>query len=70
MCLHEFVVVNCINLILYCDTTKLKNFSTPHGEMLDPPLDYCTYVRVHVHDIVRLLLITNGNYLHVVPYHS
>ena len=35
---HEFAVVNCINHILSCGTTKLKNFSTPHGEILDPPL--------------------------------
>ena len=38
MCSHEFADVNCINFILSCDTTKLKNFSTPHGEILDPPL--------------------------------
>ena len=32
-------VVNCINLIFSCDTTKLKNFSTPHLQILDPPLE-------------------------------
>ena len=39
MCSHECAVVNCINHILSYDTTKLKNFSTPHGEILDPPLN-------------------------------
>ena len=44
MCSHKFAVVNSTNNIMSCNTTKLKNVSTPHGEILDPPLDIPGYL--------------------------